>query len=292
MIRANMVDSEEFRSKRKRSYAKLCALIELLSKASQLNKLSPGQTEKFIEYMMRLLTSQESSLQRNALTCLMRCSKKTDSFKNKTAKMPKYAKLLDGLADDLKFKMVIPVINHGSSDAAAVTQAYTGNEDYEAPEEIKVAGKKNQLKGSIPKLEIEDRLDLLPIIIKLLFSKLVKKKGAINKNSSINERRNVVYIFLSSLDPTTEYPLFFRELLEPLNLVDLIDDETINDEQIKQRLIHISFNQYATYINTIEIIFKQLGTLMSHKDYLGKMSRVLTLMLNLSKQFNGHLKEE
>ena len=40
------------------------------------------------------------------------------------------------------------------------------------------------------------------------------------------------------------------------------------------------------------MIFKQLGTLMSHKDFLGKLSRVLTLMLNLSKQFSGHLKEQ
>ena len=30
---------------------------------------------------------------------------------------------------------------------------------------------------------------------------------------------------------------------------------------------------------------------MSHHDFLGKLSRVLTLMLNLSKQFGGHLKE-
>ena len=74
---------------------------------------------------MRLLTSQESSLQRNVLTCLLKCSKKTDSFLNRTAKLPKYAKLLDGLADDTKFKEMLPVINYGSSDAAAVTQAYT-----------------------------------------------------------------------------------------------------------------------------------------------------------------------
>lgn len=133
---------------------------------------------------------------------------------------------------------------------------------------------------------------MLPIIVKLLFSKLVKKKGVINKNSSINDRRNVVYIFLSSLDPATEFPLFFEELLEPLNLVDLIHDDTLTDEAIKQRLVAISFNQYATFINTVEIIFKQLGTLMSHKDFLGKLSRVLTLMLSLSKQFNGHLKEQ
>ena len=158
--------------------------------------------------------------------------------------MPKYAKLLDGLADDQKFKLMIPVINHGSSDAATVTQAYVENEDYEAPEEVKGEQAKNRSKGSIPKLEKEDRLDLLPVIIKLLFSKLVKKKGAINKNSNINDRRNVVYIFLSSLDPETEFPLFFQELLEPLNLSDLNnnDSHNISDDEIKSRLINISFN--------------------------------------------------
>jgi len=83
---------------------------------------------------------------------------------------------------------------------------------------------------------------MLPIIIKLLFSKLVKKKGAINKNNSINERRNVVYIFLSSLDPETEFPLFFKELLEPLELGDLIDSNVdLSTDQIKQRLVRVSF---------------------------------------------------
>ena len=55
----------------------------------------------------------------------MKCSKKTDSFNNKTHKMPKYSKLLEGLQDDLKFRMMIPSINYGSSDAATVNQAYT-----------------------------------------------------------------------------------------------------------------------------------------------------------------------
>ena len=53
--------------------------------------------------MTLLLLSAENSLQKNALTCLLRCSKKTD-FDNKTVKLPKYAKLLEGLADDLKFR--------------------------------------------------------------------------------------------------------------------------------------------------------------------------------------------
>ena len=70
---------------------------------------------------MQLLSSQESSLQKNVLSCLLKCSKKSDSFKNKTAKLPKYAKLLEGLADDLKFRNMIPIINYGSTDATAVT---------------------------------------------------------------------------------------------------------------------------------------------------------------------------
>ena len=167
-------------------------------------------------------------MQKNALTCLLKCSKKQDSFVNKTVKLPKYAKLLEGLADDLKFRDMIPIINFGTSDAATVNTAYTETEEYQDPDELKKESKR-QIKGSIPKLEKEDRLDLLPFIIKLLFSKLVKKRGAINKNNKINERRNIVYIFLSSLDPATEFVLFFKELLEPLNLLSLLDKNLSND---------------------------------------------------------------
>ena len=119
-MKANMVDSDEFRAKRKMSYGKLCSMVELFAKASTLNKLSPAQTENLIRIMTRLLSSQESSLQKNALTCLLKCSKKTTTFVNTTAKLPKYAKLLEGLADDLKFRNMIPIINYGSSDAASV----------------------------------------------------------------------------------------------------------------------------------------------------------------------------
>lgn len=138
----------------------------------------------------------------------------------------------------------------------------------------------------------EDRLEVLPFIVKLLFSKLCKKKGAINKNNSIDDRRNIVYIFLSSLEPATEFPLFFRELLEPLNLVELAEEGSLSNEEIRARLSRVSFNQYANFINTVEIIFKQLGTLLSTHDFLNKLSRVLTMMLSLSKRFNGHMKEE
>ena len=175
MVRANRVDSDEFRSKRKMSYGKLCAFVELLSKSNALNKLSPGNTETLIEHLMTLLTSVENSLQKNVLACLLKCSKKTDSFKNKTAKMPKYSKLLEGLADDLKFRSVIPLINFGTTEGGSVNEAYLDQpEEFEVKEEDARYNKRS-VKGAVPKLEKEDRLDLLPIIIKLLFSKLVKK---------------------------------------------------------------------------------------------------------------------
>ena len=73
----------------------------------------------------------------------------------------------------------------------------------------------------------------------------MKKKGAINKNNKINERRNIVYIFLSSLDPVTEFTLFFKELLEPLDLCEILEgDEAssgLSDAEIKQKLMNVSF---------------------------------------------------
>ena len=86
------------------------------------------------------------------------------------------------------------------------------------------------MKGAIPKLEKEDRLDVLPVIVKLLFSKLMKKKGMINKKN-IHTRRNIVYAFLSGLDPATEFPIFFKELLEPLGLSDIIEDKRSIDSE-------------------------------------------------------------
>ena len=83
---------------------------------------------------------------------------------------------------------------------------------------------------------------MLPVIIKLLFSKLLKKKGSINKKS-IHTRRNIVYAFLSGLDPRTEYPLFFKELLEPLNLSGLLETGVnIDHDKVLNRLSTISFS--------------------------------------------------
>jgi hypothetical protein len=86
-------------------------------------------------------------------------------FDNKTLKLPKYQKLLEGLCDDAKFSEMIPVIAHGSQ--------IEHDDQQPAEEDLK----KVKATESIPKLAQDDRLEVLPVIVKLLFSKLLKKKG-------------------------------------------------------------------------------------------------------------------
>ena len=191
-------------------------MLELFSKANHLSRLTAKYSEEFVEHLLLLLTTADSNLQKTVLSCLLKCSKKQD-FDNKTLKLPKYRKLLEGLTDDAKFKDMIPVINHGSDEGIEAGKAQTVEDDVETGKDTKKA-----LKGAIPKLEKEDRLDVLPVIVKLLFSKLLKKKGSINKKN-IHTRRNIVYAFLSGLEPATEFPIFFKELLEPLGLQDLLE---------------------------------------------------------------------
>jgi hypothetical protein len=97
---------------------------------------------------------------------LLKTSKRQD-FDNKTIKLPKYQKLLEGLCDDIKFKDMILVITHGSD--------LDQGEDAQDEDQ-----KKQKQKESIPKLAKEDRIEVLPVIVKLLFSKLLKQKGKIN----------------------------------------------------------------------------------------------------------------
>ena len=182
---------------------------------------------------------------------------------------------------------MIPVINFGSEEG--VRAGDVGEDHAEDTETVKEG--KRSIKGAIPKLEQEDRLQVLPVIIKLLFSKLLKKKGAINKKS-IHTRRNIVYAFLSGLDPQSEYPLFFKELLEPLNLADLLDvGVEIDRDRVLSRLSTISFSQALSFICSLEVIFKQLGSLLSCNDYLIKLAQILVLVLSLAKRFTGNLKE-
>ncbi len=72
----------------------------------------------------------------------------------------------------------------------------------------------------------QHRVDVLPIVIKLLLSKLIKKKGAINKKT-VHTRRTIVYSFMGQLKPENELKLFLNELLFGFDIK--IDDEYLND---------------------------------------------------------------
>ena len=85
----------------------------------------------------------------------MKVNKKGEG--NLTAKYPKYIKLLEGLTDDKEYYNMIPIIIHGSEGKDYV------EDELEKEMEEKT---KKRAKGTIPKLEKEDRLDLLPLIIK------------------------------------------------------------------------------------------------------------------------------
>lgn len=112
-------------------------------------------------------------------------------------------------------------------------------------------------KNAIPKLADNDRQEVLPFIIKILLSKLLKKRGKINQKN-FGQRLNIVYTFLSGLNNESEYPLIFGELLEPLNLG--------NDR--RDGLLDCSFGQFIQFISYVEVVFKQMGALLVSGDYL------------------------
>ena len=86
----------------------------------------------------------------------------------------------------------------------------------------------------------------------------MKKKGAINKKS-IFTRRNIVYQFLSGLDPVGEFQMFFTELLEPLGLgfvLEITDIEVAHESVIRRKLASVSLNALQNFLQSLEVIFK------------------------------------
>lgn len=175
IIEANKVDSATFKQSKRAAYLKLTAYIELLTASNCLNKLNKEQTDKLIQYFMQLLT--DDKLQKFAVQGLLKVSKK----QNFTVKLPKYNKLLEGLCDDIKFRDMISAITFGSQTTVTIASLEDDqlNDDNNLDEEeLPVESKKKQKKEkeSIPKLAKEDRAEVLPVIVRLLFSKLMQNK--------------------------------------------------------------------------------------------------------------------
>ena len=52
-----------------------------------------------------------------------------------------------------------------------------------------------------------------------------------------------------------------------------------------------SFGQLNNFVDSLEVIFKQMGILLTRDDYLNKLGQVLILILNVAKRFIGNMKD-
>lgn len=173
---------------------------------------------------------------------------------------------MDGFIDDEKFKDMIPIMTHGSQDQSGKQLA---DEDFVVDEELAKKVQRKETKSVIPKLEDEDRSIILPLIVKILQSKANHKKGAINKKS-IHVRRNLIYSFYATLDPSSEFSIVIDQLLEP---VGLSSSQEVSVTQIQSILSSISLNQYLTFVNQLEVMIKQMGILL--RDTIPHLSTIL-----------------
>ena len=52
----------------------------------------------------------------------------------------------------------------------------------------------------------------------------------------------------------------------------------------------MSFGKLLAFIESLEVIFKQLGILLTTHNYLEKLTKILVAVLTLAKNFLGHLR--
>jgi hypothetical protein len=270
MTQANIMDSESMRTYRRTSYACLSSYLDLLRRADSLKQVP--QIGDFQELMKSLLSSTDNKLQKCALECLTKSG-------YCRGMLTKYKKTLEGFADEEKFKDMIPIMAHGSHTGPGAGESVP--EEYTKDSQDKQAkkAKRKETKSTIPKLEEEDRASVLPVVIKLLQSKLQQQKGAINKKS-IHARRNLVFQFYATFDKQTEFPLIVNELLSGIGLT----LESCGEDSLLDSLSGVNFNDFVTFIKQLDAMLKQMGTLLF--GLLPSLANVLVNgLIKLSKLF-------
>ena len=80
--------------------------------------------------------------------------------------------MLEGFTDDIKFKDMIQVMNFGSNVSSGGQSLGAGDNEDQGKQE-----------KNLPKVAKEHRLQVLPVVVKLLLSKLIKKKGQIKQKT-------------------------------------------------------------------------------------------------------------
>jgi hypothetical protein len=163
MTYANMLDSEGNRGHRRAARIKMSNFLDVFRKADSLGHAP--KVADFQNLLLTLLNTNDTKQQKCALECLVKSG-------YRRGLMAKYKKLLEGFSDDEKFKDMIPILIHGSQTRSGDADV---QDEYQKDSEDKVVqkSKRKETKSVIPKLEEEDREAMLPVIIKLLQSKLL-----------------------------------------------------------------------------------------------------------------------
>ncbi len=187
-----------------------------------------------------------------------------------------YKKLLEGFTDDLKFKDMIQVVNFGSQAGGSGTANQTDINEEGNNKNNEASKKGEQKANNIPKLAEKHRVDVLPIIIRLMLSKLIKKKGAINQKS-VHTRRTIVYSFMSQLKPENELQLFLNELLTPFDIKidEVCLDDTSEPKVLRERLSQSSFSAFLNFIASFSIIINHMGSILAQTGYLERLTFIL-----------------
>lgn len=117
MTHANMLDSESNKGHRRAARTKLSNFLDVLKRAENL-----GQAPRLAELhslLLGCLNTTDTKEQKCALECLIKSG-------YQRGLMSRYKRLLEGFADDEKFKDMIPILIHGSQ---------TRSGDADVPEE-------------------------------------------------------------------------------------------------------------------------------------------------------------
>eukprot|EP01043_Picozoa_sp_COSAG02_P004304 COSAG02_NODE_111_length_36009_cov_42.221248_1_plen_2408_part_00 len=163
--------------------AALCDYLKLF--ATFQNPRSLKSAEMVRTSYESLLTKAEPEIQQLALDCLL-------TFKDN--KLGQYRESLSGIIDEKTFRSTLATFKLADEDV--------------------VKRRQGELELKVVVVRKEDRPRLVPVLVRILYGKLLNRKGRRHAQQSLSVRRATVMSFLSGLRPD-ELVHLFDVLLEP-----------------------------------------------------------------------------
>ncbi|KAL4895406.1 armadillo-type protein [Aspergillus ambiguus] len=133
-------------------------------------------------------------------------------------------------------------------------------------------------------IEEGHRSDLIPVLLRLLYGRMISKAGASSTQAGQAGRRKAILRTLSQL-PDHEFGLFMQISFGPLNGIQLISDGKL-DEQVFSREL-ASARRQTGLLNMIETVFDTLQTRV--KPYAeSSMGVVLYCLVRACRELESH----